>query len=127
MSCQLVKIAAISNVARVKSYLFPSGQEQQDDAASKAAIDAWDWPLENEQPAEAKSAKEEDRWLQDCVVALSSTADVLALARENTVVFLTAKHGISERNDWKYEVSFHSQLREANGEETKYASKCRSK
>nr|XP_054933764.1 rab3 GTPase-activating protein non-catalytic subunit-like isoform X2 [Dermacentor andersoni] len=117
MSCQLVKIAAISNVARVKSYLFPSGQEQQgDDAASKAAIDAWDWPLENEQPAEAKSAKEEDRWLQDCVVALSSTADVLALARENTVVFLTAKHGISERNDWKYEVSFHSQLRAANGD-----------
>ncbi|XP_037580983.1 rab3 GTPase-activating protein non-catalytic subunit isoform X2 [Dermacentor silvarum] len=116
MSCQLVKIAAISNVARVKSYLFPSGQEQQDDAASKATSDAWDWPLENEQPTEAKSTKEEDKWLQDCVVALSSTADVLALARENTVVFLTAKHGISERNDWKYEVSFHSQLRASNSD-----------
>ncbi|KAH7932641.1 hypothetical protein HPB49_000336 [Dermacentor silvarum] len=93
MSCQLVKIAAISNVARVKSYLFPSGQEQQDDAASKATSDAWDWPLENEQPTEAKSTKEEDKWLQDCVVALSSTADVLALARENTVVFLTGGTG----------------------------------
>ncbi|KAL3211750.1 hypothetical protein MRX96_008449 [Rhipicephalus microplus] len=116
MSCQLVKIAAISNVAKVKSYLFPASQDQQDDAASRPVVDAWDWPLENEQPTEAKPAKEEDKWLQDCVVALSSTADVLALARENVVVFLTAKHGISEKSDWKYEVSFHSELRSSNSD-----------
>ncbi|KAH7939690.1 hypothetical protein HPB52_016086 [Rhipicephalus sanguineus] len=116
MSCQLVKIAAISNVAKVKSYLFPTSQDQQDDAASKPVADAWDWPLENEQPTEAKPAKEEDKWLQDCVVALSSTADVLALAKDNVVVFLTAKHGVSEKNDWKYEVSFHSELRPSNND-----------
>ncbi|XP_077493828.1 rab3 GTPase activating protein isoform X4 [Amblyomma americanum] len=116
MSCQLVKLAAISNVPRVRSYLFPSGEDAKEDALSRPIHDAWDWPAENEEPGTEAKAKEEDKWLQECVIALSPTADVLALARESSVVFLTAKHGVAERNDWKFEVSFHSQLRASNGD-----------
>ncbi|XP_077528951.1 rab3 GTPase activating protein isoform X2 [Haemaphysalis longicornis] len=119
MSCQLVKLATISNVTRLKSYLFPSGQDaNEQDASSKAFSDAWDWPVDNTEPgAEPRSTKDIDRWPQECVVALSPTADVMALGRGNAVAFLTAKHEVAERNDWKFEVSFHSdQLSATNGD-----------
>lgn len=119
MSCQLVKLATISNVTRLKSYLFPSGQDaNEQDASSRPFSDAWDWPVDDAEPgAEPRSTKDIDRWPQECVVALSPTADVMALGRRNAVAFLTAKHEVAERNDWKFEVSFHSeQLSATNGD-----------
>lgn len=114
MSCQLVRLASISDLNIVKSTLFPNAEEAEEN--KKTYHEAWDWPVESFEPEpDKKAAKEENRWLQECITALSPTADVLAFGRRWSAVFLTAKHGVTSRSDWKYEISFCGQLKSPNG------------
>ncbi|CAN7992694.1 unnamed protein product [Ixodes hexagonus] len=114
MSCQLVRLAFISDLNIVKSTLFPNAEDAEEN--KKTYHEAWDWPVESFEPeSDKKAAKDENRWLQECIAALSPTADVLAFGRQQNAVFLTAKHGVTSRSDWKYEISFCGQLKSPTG------------
>ncbi|XP_023244121.1 rab3 GTPase-activating protein non-catalytic subunit-like [Centruroides sculpturatus] len=98
MSCKLSKLSCISDLSGVKRILFPNYNPE-----SKYEDDSFDLWTESEWGDEDKKEGEEkeENWLNECLVALSSTSDVLVLALRQKAVFLTSKWFVGDDNDAK--------------------------
>ncbi|XP_026211404.1 rab3 GTPase-activating protein non-catalytic subunit [Anabas testudineus] len=107
MSCSLLEFCRLQELKTVRDYLFHTQKtepveerNQTDNELSWDTSDwesAWDSGNNKEEEAASASVTEEDSmgqsgpWMQDCVVSLSPCSDLLVVAREQKVVFLSAK------------------------------------
>ena len=51
------------------------------------SYDVWEWPDANSQ----KSNGKEQCWLQECLISLSSTGELLVIAHKNVMIILTCE------------------------------------
>uniref|UniRef100_A0A7N6BYD9 RAB3 GTPase activating protein subunit 2 (non-catalytic) n=1 Tax=Anabas testudineus TaxID=64144 RepID=A0A7N6BYD9_ANATE len=70
MSCSLLEFCRLQELKTVRDYLFHTQKTE---------------------PTEEDSMGQSGPWMQDCVVSLSPCSDLLVVAREQKVVFLSAK------------------------------------
>lgn len=118
MSCQLIPISLITDINLVRNTLFPPLADSEDAVPCNEVHDSWDWPVGNEQQENRNEKKREsDRWLQECIVCMSPTAEVIAFGHKQNAVFLTAKTGIVEDDSQRYEVSYLGPLRDDTRDE----------
>jgi hypothetical protein len=51
------------------------------------SFDSWDWPDAHSQKSNCK----EQCWLQECLLSLSSTGELLVIAHKNVMIILTCE------------------------------------
>ncbi|XP_034051245.1 rab3 GTPase-activating protein non-catalytic subunit isoform X2 [Thalassophryne amazonica] len=106
MSCSLLEFSRVQELKTVRDYLFQSQKtdpQEKDQTENELSWDtsdwesAWDNDANKEEDGASPTTEEDDStaqtapWLQDCVVSMSSCADLLVVAREHKAVFLSAK------------------------------------
>ncbi|KAK0058459.1 rab3 GTPase-activating protein non-catalytic subunit [Biomphalaria pfeifferi] len=110
MSCQLLLLSKFQDIASVRRFFFPSlskeGTPNKDvdlnssPADLKVDNDGWeqDWGFDDQEVTtetnnfDTNGDKElQNKWLQNCLLSLSPTNDVLAIAHENKICVLTQK------------------------------------
>ncbi|KAM4693170.1 rab3 GTPase-activating protein non-catalytic subunit [Discoglossus pictus] len=130
MACTLLEFCRFQDIKPVRDFLFPQLREEK--KKSPENLSSWDeedwgaWeenedkikePAEEEVPSKAPSVY----WLQDCVVSLSPTNDLMVIAHEQKAVFLAPRWKANERGkeEMQYEVVWSGSL---NIEENEYIS-----
>ncbi|CAL1542170.1 unnamed protein product [Lymnaea stagnalis] len=107
MSCQLSALSKFHDIASVRRYFFPTlskeGTPIKDSITTEKnnETDNWDqeWGFddhetateENDQTDFLASGENQNKWLQSCLISLSPTNDVLAIAHEHKICVLTQK------------------------------------
>lgn len=101
MSCQFNAVAKIVDLEKVKTCLFVSENDYNEDFEDES----WNWSVD-EKPSTTTVHK---NWLEDCRISLSPTSELLALAHEKNLVILKAKWDSSEESEAKikYLISWH--------------------
>ncbi|XP_059162199.1 rab3 GTPase-activating protein non-catalytic subunit-like [Physella acuta] len=99
MSCQLSALSKFHDIASVRRYFFPTLSKEGTPIKDKDETnDNWDqdWGFEEQDATEDTESQEvsaghHQKWLQSCLISLSPTNDVLAIAHENKICVLTQK------------------------------------
>lgn len=117
MSCYLQLYSTLNDIVNLRDFLFPglkdttlptSSKAENVKAGTEEPADGWedDWEDWNEEAAGEKEEKdkevsnnEEHKWLQDCLISISPSADLFALANENRLVLMTPKYNAEKRLD----------------------------
>ncbi|XP_041353023.1 rab3 GTPase-activating protein non-catalytic subunit-like isoform X2 [Gigantopelta aegis] len=136
MSCQLTVLSRFHDISTVKKFLFPfwrgntPDKETESATFSKEEPDNWDvdwgWNeeetvVESEDSAGVVNSGNngQHRWLQECIVSLSPTNDMVAFAQEDKICVLTQKWNPSHKGedmDTQYSVAWQSSLSQEEGE-----------
>ncbi|XP_029449028.1 rab3 GTPase-activating protein non-catalytic subunit isoform X2 [Rhinatrema bivittatum] len=126
MSCSLVEFCRFQDIKPVRDFLFPHLREEGD-RKSDGKFANWedeDWGAWNDTDAQENEEEEStqkaprDYWLQDCVLSLSPTNDLMVIAREQKAVFLVPKWKTSEKGkeEMHYAVGWSGSLNAEDGE-----------
>ncbi|CAH1792515.1 unnamed protein product [Owenia fusiformis] len=121
MSCQLNVQTSFRDIEGVRKFLFLKSSFEEDDADWKN--DDWEWKddvTENDGNKENDVKGLGETWLQECVIALSPTNDVIAVAYEDRIVILEQKYDPSENSgelETKFNTVWQGSLAQENGEE----------
>nr|XP_033792757.1 rab3 GTPase-activating protein non-catalytic subunit isoform X2 [Geotrypetes seraphini] len=122
MSCSLVEFCRFQDIKPVRDFLFPHIREDSDGKFANWEDDDWEaWndtdPKELEEEDSIRKAVK-DYWLQDCVLSLSPTNDLMVIAREQKAVFLVPKWKTSEKGkeEIQYAVGWSGSLNAEDGE-----------
>ncbi|XP_053315627.1 rab3 GTPase-activating protein non-catalytic subunit isoform X2 [Spea bombifrons] len=126
MACTLLEFCRFQDLKPVRDFLFPQQREEKKSPDNLTSWETEDWGAweENESQAPVKevaSKPENAYWLQDCVLSLSPTSDLMVIAHEQKAVFLAPKWKANEkgREDMQYEVVWSGAL---NVEDSEYIS-----
>ncbi|XP_064132966.1 rab3 GTPase-activating protein non-catalytic subunit isoform X3 [Loxodonta africana] len=134
MACSLVQFCYFQDLQATRDFLFPHLREETPSGAarrdpSKSANwedDGWGaW--EGTEPQEPFYPQEEEgttcktqktSWLQDCVLSLSPTNDLMVIAREQKAVFLVPKwkHSDKGKEEMQFAVGWSGSLNVEEGE-----------
>ncbi|KAM5204922.1 rab3 GTPase-activating protein non-catalytic subunit isoform 2-T2 [Hipposideros larvatus] len=116
MACSIVQFCSFQDLQASRDFLFPrlrqetpSGALRRDPSKSANWEDdgwgAWEETESQELEEEGSTGKsQKTSWLQDCVLSLSPTNDLMVIAREQKAVFLVPKWKHSEKG--KEEMQF---------------------
>ncbi|KAG2467603.1 RBGPR protein, partial [Polypterus senegalus] len=128
MSCSLLEFCRIQELRSVHDFLFPSpggttaGESAKSKNDSEVTWDEADWGSWEEEAEEAKQPEPESgrlaqsaSWLQDCVLSLSPTNDLMVIAREQKAVFLSPKWKTGQE-EMQLAVSWSGALNAEDGE-----------
>ncbi|XP_012937688.1 rab3 GTPase-activating protein non-catalytic subunit [Aplysia californica] len=108
MSCQLSAISKFHDISTVRNFFFPSPSKEStpnrdeggEDSVSTSMNEDWNaaWGFDDEkvmvQEAEVGDGScehDHNKWLQSCLVSLSPTNDVLAIAHGSKICIMTQK------------------------------------
>lgn len=126
MSCSLLEFCHFQDIRLVRDFLCPHLREPESGQRDSGKLADWeeaDWGSWEE--AEAKESEEEpaskaaaNAWLQDCIVSLSPTNDLMVIALEQKAVFLVPKWKTSKkgREEMHYDVGWSGSLNVEEGE-----------
>uniref|UniRef100_A0A8C3KUN9 RAB3 GTPase activating non-catalytic protein subunit 2 n=1 Tax=Calidris pygmaea TaxID=425635 RepID=A0A8C3KUN9_9CHAR len=130
MSCALVPFGHFQDLEAARDFLCPhrgparpgSGPVRQDGCKSTGWEDggwgAWDEAeLQEPEEEEAASRNQRNYWLQDCVLSLSPTNDLMVIANEQKAVFLVPKWKQSDKGkeEMQYAVGWSGSLNVEEG------------
>ncbi|XP_068531185.1 rab3 GTPase-activating protein non-catalytic subunit [Anas acuta] len=126
MACALVPFGRLRDLGAARDFLCP--QRRHGGAAGGAGKPtnwedggwgAWD-EAELPEPEEEESASKNQKnyWLQDCVLSLSPTNDLMVIANEQKAVFLVSKwkHSDQGKEEMQYAVGWSGSLNVEEGE-----------
>ncbi|XP_032728843.1 rab3 GTPase-activating protein non-catalytic subunit isoform X3 [Lontra canadensis] len=133
MACSIVQFCYFQDLQAARDFLFPhlreetpSGAVRRDPSKSNWEDDGWGaW--EETEPQEPFYPQEEEgntcktqktSWLQDCVLSLSPTNDLMVIARGQKAVFLVPKWKYSDKGkeEMQFAVGWSGSLNVEEGE-----------
>uniref|UniRef100_A0A8C3L8Y2 RAB3 GTPase activating non-catalytic protein subunit 2 n=1 Tax=Chrysolophus pictus TaxID=9089 RepID=A0A8C3L8Y2_CHRPC len=127
MSCALVPFGRFQDLEAARDFLCPhrrqgsaaAGRESKPTNWEDGGWGAWD-EAELPEPEEEESTSKNQRnyWLQDCVLSLSPTNDLMVIANEQKAVFLVSKWKQSDKGkeEMQYAVGWSGCLSVEEGE-----------
>ncbi|XP_072503902.1 rab3 GTPase-activating protein non-catalytic subunit [Notamacropus eugenii] len=130
MACSLLQFCHFQDLQAARDFLFPhlreetpSGGARRDDGKSSNWEDdgwgAWE-EAETQEPEEEETPCKTHKsyWLQDCILSLSPTNDLMVIAREQKAVFLVPKWKYSDKGkeEMQYTVGWSGSLNVEEGE-----------
>ncbi|PKU39333.1 rab3 gtpase-activating protein non-catalytic subunit isoform x2 [Limosa lapponica baueri] len=128
MSCALVPFGHFQDLEAARDFLCPHRRQGSAVAGKESGKStgwedggwgAWD-EAELQEPEEEESASRNQRnyWLQDCVLSLSPTNDLMVIANEQKAVFLVPKWKQSDKGkeEMQYAVGWSGSLNVEEGE-----------
>ncbi|XP_012921972.1 rab3 GTPase-activating protein non-catalytic subunit isoform X3 [Heterocephalus glaber] len=130
MACSVVPFCHFQDLHAARDFLFPqlredapSGAARRDPGKSTNWEDdgwgAWeDAELPEPEEEESTCKTQKTSWLQDCVLSLSPTSDLMVIAREQKAVFLVPKwkHSDKGREEMQFAVAWSGSLSVEEGE-----------
>ncbi|XP_037352617.1 rab3 GTPase-activating protein non-catalytic subunit [Talpa occidentalis] len=130
MACSIVQFCHFQDLQASRDFLFPHLREETPSGAvrrdpSKSTNwedDGWGtWEeTEPQEPEEEGNAckTQKTSWLQDCVLSLSPTNDLMVIAREQKAVFLVPKwkHSDKGKEEMQFAVGWSGSLNVEEGE-----------
>uniref|UniRef100_A0A8C5PP24 RAB3 GTPase activating non-catalytic protein subunit 2 n=1 Tax=Leptobrachium leishanense TaxID=445787 RepID=A0A8C5PP24_9ANUR len=124
MACTLLEFCRFQELKPIREFLFPQRREDKKSSGDWQNDDWGAWEDNDSKPPveeEVSNTASNVYWLQDCVLSLSPTNDLMVIAHEQKAVFLTPKWKANEkgREDMQYEVVWSGSL---NAEDRYYVS-----
>nr|XP_021532901.1 rab3 GTPase-activating protein non-catalytic subunit [Aotus nancymaae] len=130
MACSIVQFCYFQDLQAARDFLFPhlreeipSGAVRRDPSKSTNWEDdgwgAWEETESQEPEEEGNTWKtQKTSWLQDCVLSLSPTNDLMVIAREQKAVFLAPKWKYSDKGkeEMQFAVGWSGSLNVEEGE-----------
>uniref|UniRef100_A0A8I3Q1Y7 RAB3 GTPase activating non-catalytic protein subunit 2 n=1 Tax=Canis lupus familiaris TaxID=9615 RepID=A0A8I3Q1Y7_CANLF len=130
MACSIVQFCYFQDLQAARDFLFPhlreetpSGAVRRDPSKSTNWEDdgwgAWEETEPQEPEEEGNSCKtQKTSWLQDCVLSLSPTNDLMVIARGQKAVFLVPKWKYSDKGkeEMQFAVGWSGSLNVEEGE-----------
>uniref|UniRef100_A0A2K5R807 RAB3 GTPase activating non-catalytic protein subunit 2 n=1 Tax=Cebus imitator TaxID=2715852 RepID=A0A2K5R807_CEBIM len=130
MACSIVQFCYFQDLQAARDFLFPhlreeipSGAVRRDPSKSTDWEDdgwgAWEETESQEPEEEGNTWKtQKTSWLQDCVLSLSPTNDLMVIAREQKAVFLVPKWKYSDKGkeEMQFAVGWSGSLNVEEGE-----------
>ncbi|XP_019597251.2 rab3 GTPase-activating protein non-catalytic subunit [Rhinolophus sinicus] len=130
MACSIVQFCSFQDLQASRDFLFPhlreetpSGALRRDPSKSTNWEDdswgAWEETEPQEPEEEGNTCKsQKTSWLQDCVLSLSPTNDLMVIAREQKAVFLVPKwkHSDKGKEEMQFAVGWSGSLNVEEGE-----------
>ncbi|XP_045716107.1 rab3 GTPase-activating protein non-catalytic subunit [Phyllostomus hastatus] len=130
MACSIVQFCYFQDLQAARDFLFPHLREETPIGAlrrdpSKSANweddgwGAWEETEPQEPEEEGNTCKtQKTSWLQDCVLSLSPTNDLMVIAREQKAVFLVPKwkYGDKGKEEMQFAVGWSGSLHVEEGE-----------
>ncbi|XP_067844977.1 rab3 GTPase-activating protein non-catalytic subunit isoform X2 [Heptranchias perlo] len=124
MSCSLLHFCYFQDLRLVHDFLFPQVKEEAKSGEKELSWEDEDWGAWED--GELKETKEDNStskaptvsWLQDCVISLSPTNDLMVIARDQKAVFLVPKWKPNEKgkDEMQYCVTWSGTLNAEEGE-----------
>ncbi|XP_053794432.1 rab3 GTPase-activating protein non-catalytic subunit isoform X2 [Vidua chalybeata] len=132
MSCALVPFAHFQDLELARDFLSPH-RRQGSAAAGKESGKSTSWedggwgawdeaelqePVSSYEEEESNTKNQRNYWLQDCVLSLSPTNDLMVIANEQKAVFLVPKwkHSDKGKEEMQYAVGWSGSLNVEEGE-----------
>ncbi|GCC23475.1 hypothetical protein chiPu_0001871 [Chiloscyllium punctatum] len=124
MSCSLLHFCSFQDLGTVRDFLFPQVKEESSSGDKEHNWEDEDWGAwedgELKEPKEDNSTSKAPTlsWLQDCVISLSPTNDLMVIARNQKAVFLVPKWKPNEKakDEMQYCVMWNGILSTEEGE-----------
>uniref|UniRef100_A0A2K6U183 RAB3 GTPase activating non-catalytic protein subunit 2 n=1 Tax=Saimiri boliviensis boliviensis TaxID=39432 RepID=A0A2K6U183_SAIBB len=130
MACSIIQFCYFQDLQAARDFLFPhlreeipSGAVRRDPSKSTDWEDdgwgAWEETESQEPEEEGNTWKtQKTSWLQDCVLSLSPTNDLMVIAREQKAVFLVPKWKYSDKGkeEMQFAVGWSGSLNVEEGE-----------
>nr|XP_036870368.1 rab3 GTPase-activating protein non-catalytic subunit isoform X3 [Manis javanica] len=130
MACSIVQFCSFQDLQAARDFLFPGLREGTPSGAVRGdpgkptnweddGWGAWEETEPQEPDEEGNTSKaQKSSWLQDCVLSLSPTNDVMVIAREQKAVFLVPKWKYSDKGkeEMQFAVSWSGSLNVEEGE-----------
>ncbi|XP_052593891.1 rab3 GTPase-activating protein non-catalytic subunit isoform X2 [Peromyscus californicus insignis] len=129
MACSIVQFCSFQDLQSARDFLFPQLREETPGALrrdpsklSNWEDDSWGaWEeTEAQEPEEEGNTSKTQRtsWLQECVLSLSPTSDLMVIAREQKAAFLVPKwkHGDKGKEEMQFAVGWSGSLSVDEGE-----------
>ncbi|XP_067901173.1 rab3 GTPase-activating protein non-catalytic subunit isoform X2 [Heterodontus francisci] len=124
MSCSLMHFCDFQDLRLVRDFLFAQVKEEAKSGDREHSWEDEDWGAWED--GELKETKEDNSaskvptvsWLQDCVISLSPTNDLMVIARDQKAVFLVPKWKPNEKgqDEMQYCVTWSGTLNVEEGE-----------
>nr|XP_042114717.1 rab3 GTPase-activating protein non-catalytic subunit isoform X3 [Peromyscus maniculatus bairdii] len=129
MACSIVQFCSFQDLQSARDFLFPQLREETPGAlrrdpskSSNWEDDSWGaWEeTEPQEPEEEENTSKTQKtsWLQECVLSLSPTSDLMVIAREQKAAFLVPKwkHGDKGKEEMQFAVGWSGSLSVDEGE-----------
>ncbi|XP_074165300.1 rab3 GTPase-activating protein non-catalytic subunit isoform X1 [Sminthopsis crassicaudata] len=131
MACSLLQFCYFQDLQAARDFLFPHLRDEtpsggavrrDEDKSTNWEDDGWGaWEeTETQEPEEEETTckTQKSYWLQDCVLSLSPTNDLMVIAREQKAVFLVPKWKYSDKGkeEMQYAVGWSGSLSVEEGE-----------
>ncbi|KAF4798610.1 RAB3 GTPase activating non-catalytic protein subunit 2 [Turdus rufiventris] len=129
MSCALVPFAHFQDLELARDFLSPHRRQGSVAAGKESAGKSTSWEdggwgawdeaeLQEPEEEESNSKNQRNYWLQDCVLSLSPTNDLMVIANEQKAVFLVPKwkHSDKGKEEMQYAVGWSGCLNVEEGE-----------
>ncbi|XP_059983197.1 rab3 GTPase-activating protein non-catalytic subunit isoform X3 [Lagenorhynchus albirostris] len=129
MACSIVQFCTFQDLQAARDFLFPRLREEnpsctvrRDPSKSNWEDDGWGaWEeTEPQEPEEEGNTckTQKTSWLQDCVLSLSPTNDLMVITREQKAVFLVPKwkHSDKGKEEMQFAVGWSGSLSVEEGE-----------
>uniref|UniRef100_A0AC11ED82 RAB3 GTPase activating non-catalytic protein subunit 2 n=1 Tax=Ovis aries TaxID=9940 RepID=A0AC11ED82_SHEEP len=129
MACSIIQFCSFQDLQAARDFLFPhlreetpSGAVRRDPSKSNWEDDGWGaWEeSEPQEPEEEGNTCKPQKtcWLQDCILSLSPTNDLMVIAREQKAVFLVPKwkHSDKGKEEMQFAVGWSGSLSVEEGE-----------
>ncbi|KAM4771924.1 rab3 GTPase-activating protein non-catalytic subunit [Rhinophrynus dorsalis] len=124
MACTLLEFCRFQDIRPVRDFLFPLLREEKKSSDNLSSWENEDWDAwgenDKKEPAEEETSSKAPSvyWLQDCVLSLSPTNDLMVIAHEQKAAFLAPKWKANERGkeEMQYEVVWSGFLNAEDGE-----------
>uniref|UniRef100_A0A8C9B3G0 RAB3 GTPase activating non-catalytic protein subunit 2 n=1 Tax=Phocoena sinus TaxID=42100 RepID=A0A8C9B3G0_PHOSS len=124
MACSIVQFCTFQDLQAARDFLFPRLREENPsctvrrDPVSKSNWEddgwgAWEETEPQEPEEEGNTCKtQKTSWLQDCVLSLSPTNDLMVITREQKAVFLVSKwkHSDKGKEEMQFAVGWSGSL-----------------
>lgn len=115
MACSIVQFCSFQDLQSARDFLFPQLREETPGALRRDPSKTSNWEddswgaWEETEPQEPEeegntSKTQKHSWLQECVLSLSPTSDLMVIAREQKAAFLVPKWKHSDKG--KEEMQF---------------------
>lgn len=129
MACSIVQFCSFQDLQSARDFLFPHLREEtpgalkRDPSKTSSWEDdswgAWEETEPREPEEEGNTSKtQKNSWLQECVLSLSPTSDLMVIAREQKAAFLVPKwkHGDKGKEEMQFAVGWSGSVSAEEGE-----------
>ncbi|XP_071079517.1 rab3 GTPase-activating protein non-catalytic subunit-like [Haliotis cracherodii] len=129
MSCQLCVLSRFQNIASVKKFFFPASRDSTPDIAQSNEGDEnweadWGWNEDANESADTVESTDlpdngKQKWFQECILSLSPTNDMVAIAHGDKIVVLAQKWDPKHKGEdieSKFSIQWQNSLKQEESE-----------